>query len=84
VGWRAPKLNHLAIGVGMVPRGEVGLIFAEIGRSRGILSSEVFSAILIMVIFTTFLVPPLLKPIFARSAEPQDREPPVTDAAEAD
>ncbi|HUF31035.1 MAG TPA: cation:proton antiporter [Gemmatimonadaceae bacterium] len=84
VGWRAPKLNHLAIGVGMVPRGEVGLIFAEIGRSRGILSSEVFSAILIMVIFTTFLVPPLLKPIFERTAEPQDREPPVADATEAD
>jgi Kef-type K+ transport system membrane component KefB len=50
----------------MVPRGEVGLIFAEIGRSRDILSSEVFSAILIMVIFTTFLAPPLLKPVFGR------------------
>ena len=48
----------------MVPRGEVGLIFAQLGLSNGILSSEVFSAILIMVIFTTFIAPPLLKVIF--------------------
>jgi len=66
VGWGKEKLNHLAIGVGMVPRGEVGLIFAQIGLARGILSSEVFSAILIMVMATTFIAPPLLKVIFRR------------------
>ena len=64
VGYGRKKLNHMAIGVGMIPRGEVGLIFAQIGLANGILSSEVFSAILIMVIFTTFLAPPLLKPMF--------------------
>jgi Kef-type K+ transport system membrane component KefB len=74
VGWGRRKLNHLAIGVGMIPRGEVGLIFAHLGLSRGILSSEAFSAILIMVIFTTFLSPPLLKPIFDR-VRPQDPDP---------
>jgi Kef-type K+ transport system membrane component KefB len=66
VGWGRTKLDHLAIGVGMIPRGEVGLIFAHIGLTSGILSSQVYSAILIMVMFTTFLAPPLLKPIFAR------------------
>jgi len=70
VGWRGQKMNHLAIGVGMIPRGEVGLIFAHLGLGRGILSSEVFSAILIMVIFTTFLAPPLLKPVFMRVGGP--------------
>jgi Kef-type K+ transport system membrane component KefB len=64
VGWGRQKLNHAAIGVGMVPRGEVGLIFAQLGLTNGILSSETFSAILIMVIFTTFIAPPLLKIIF--------------------
>jgi Kef-type K+ transport system membrane component KefB len=83
VGWRGPKLNHLAIGVGMVPRGEVGLIFAELGRSRGILSSEVFSAILIMVIFTTFMAPPLLKPVFGRS-DSERAGPPVPEGADGD
>lgn len=66
VGWGRRKLSHLAIGVGMIPRGEVGLIFAHLGLSRGILSSEAYSAILIMVICTTFLAPPLLKPVFER------------------
>ncbi|HEU5209910.1 MAG TPA: cation:proton antiporter [Longimicrobiales bacterium] len=65
VGWGRDKLSHIAIGVGMIPRGEVGLIFAHIGMQSGILTPAVYSAILIMVIFTTFLAPPLLKPAFA-------------------
>ena len=64
VGYGRKPLNHMAIGVGMIPRGEVGLIFAKLGLANGILSSEAFSAILIMVIFTTFIAPPLLKIIF--------------------
>ena len=68
VGWGREKLSQLAIGVGMIPRGEVGLIFAHLGLQNGILSPAVYSAILIMVIFTTFLSPPLLKPVFARTA----------------
>ena len=67
VGWGRQKLSHLAIGVGMIPRGEVGLIFAHLGLQNGILSPAVYSAILIMVIFTTFLAPPLLNPVFDRT-----------------
>jgi Kef-type K+ transport system membrane component KefB len=74
VGWGKEKLNRAAIGVGMVPRGEVGLIFADIGRRAGILSAETFSAILIMVIVTTFIAPPLLKIVF--KANPEDRAAP--------
>src|SRR4051812_5361482 len=46
-GWAAPWLpiRRLVVGVGMVPRGEVGLIFADIGRRSGVLSSEVFGAV---------------------------------------
>jgi Kef-type K+ transport system membrane component KefB len=67
-GWAAPwrQFNRLAVGIGMVPRGEVGLIFANIGLNSGVLSSELFGAILIMVIGTTFIAPPLLKWSFAR------------------
>ena len=60
------KMHGLAIGIGMIPRGEVGLIFADIGRRSDLLSEEVFSAILIMVMVTTFVTPPLLKWIFQR------------------
>ena len=65
------KMNAVAIGVGMVPRGEVGLIFADIGRRGGLLSDEVFSAVLIMVMVTTFITPPLLKAVFARQRPPE-------------
>ncbi len=82
VGWGRQKLSHLAIGVGMIPRGEVGLIFAHIGMQSGILSPAVYSAILIMVIVTTFLAPPLLKPVFDRSVDtgppPHEARPIVT------
>jgi Kef-type K+ transport system membrane component KefB len=83
VGYGRNKLSHLAIGVGMVPRGEVGLIFADIGLRRGILSSEVFSAVLIMVMLTTFIAPPLLKVIFRRTVGAVEAEPaPAAEAAE--
>jgi len=54
-------LNRLAIGIGMMPRGEVGLIFAGIGRGLGVVNDSVFASIVIMVIVTTLLTPPLLK-----------------------
>lgn len=67
-GWAVPwrKFNRTAVGIGMMPRGEVGLIFANIGLVSGVLTPQLFSAILIMVIGTTFLAPPLLKWAFAR------------------
>jgi Kef-type K+ transport system membrane component KefB len=54
-------LNRLAIGIGMLPRGEVGLIFAAIGKSLGVISDALFSAVVLMVIVTTLIAPPLLK-----------------------
>ena len=61
-GWAVPWrwFNRWAVGIGMAPRGEVGLIFANIGLTSGVLSSGLFNAILIMVIATTFVAPPLL------------------------
>jgi Kef-type K+ transport system membrane component KefB len=55
------------IGVGMIPRGEVGLIFAQMGLSTGAFDKGVFGAIAMMVIATTFAAPPLLKAFFPHS-----------------
>ena len=65
-GWAAPwiRMRRLVVGVGMVPRGEVGLIFADIGRRSGVLSDEVFGAVLLMIMATTFVAPPALKALF--------------------
>jgi Kef-type K+ transport system membrane component KefB len=72
-GWAAPwiRFRRIVVGVGMVPRGEVGLIFAEIGRRAGVLGEEVFGAVLLMVMVTTFIAPPALKTLFA-SAPPEE------------
>ncbi len=59
-----PEINKLAIGVGMVPRGEVGLVFAGVGSASGALSPATEAAIIVMVIATTFVAPPLLKLVF--------------------
>jgi Kef-type K+ transport system membrane component KefB len=48
------------VGWGMVPRGEVGLIFAMVGRQLGVVSESMFSVIVIMVILTTLITPPVL------------------------
>ena len=71
LGALGKNLNRLAIGLGMIPRGEVGLIFAGIGltlaiRGERILDDAVFSAILVMVMVTTMVTPPLLQWSFSR------------------
>lgn len=48
------------VGWGMVPRGEVGLIFAMVGKQLGVMSEAIFSVIVIMVILTTLIAPPML------------------------
>jgi Kef-type K+ transport system membrane component KefB len=74
----APKGERMArvtIGIGMIPRGEVGLIFANIGLTlsiggHAIVSPTLFSALVVMVIATTMITPPLLRWSIARSPRP--------------
>lgn len=55
------KDDRWLIGIGMMPRGEVGLVFAAVGRTLGIMTDQLFSAIILMIIVTTLVTPPLLK-----------------------
>ena len=59
-------MNRWLIGFGMVPRGEVGLIFATIGLGLGVVTGGVFSAVIIMVILTTLITPPILTLLLKR------------------
>lgn len=70
IGNKEP-INRLAIGVGMIPRGEVGLVFAGIGTASGALSPALQAAIIVMVILTTFIAPPFLQ-LALNSSEPSD------------
>jgi Kef-type K+ transport system membrane component KefB len=61
-GFGCPSsMNRWAVGFGMMPRGEVGLIFAGIGRGIGVIDDGLFSAIVILVMITTLLAPILLR-----------------------
>mgnify|MGYP000683927760 CR=1 FL=1 len=57
------------IGFGMLPRGEVGLIFASIGLSVGALSKELYGSVLVVVLVTTLIAPPLLRWRLGKQAE---------------
>jgi len=61
------KANKPLIGAAMIPRGEVGLIFAQMGRTTGVLDPGLFSALLLMVMVTTFMAPPLLAALARRA-----------------
>lgn len=66
-----PRLGFpraLAVGVGMVPRGEVGLIVASVGLSMGVVSPAGVSQVVLMSVLTTLIVPPLLPVLFRRTA----------------
>jgi Kef-type K+ transport system membrane component KefB len=74
------------IGVGMIPRGEVGLIFAQMGLTARAFDAGMFGAVTMMVMVTTFIAPPLLKALFPpvgvrrRRHEPEGVEELTTEA----
>ncbi len=81
-------LDGLSIGIGMIPRGEVGLIFANIGLSlrlggEAIVSPAVYSALVVMVVVTTLATPPALRWSLGRGARRDaaapDSPPPAPD-----
>ena len=61
--------NALRIGIGMVPRGEVGLIVAAVGLKLRTVSPEVYTVVVVMSIVTTLFAPPVLRALLPRAAE---------------
>jgi len=66
---REPWAARWVIGMAMIPRGEVGLIFAELGRVSGILSNEVYAGMVIVIALTTLLPPFIMKWFYARYSD---------------
>jgi Kef-type K+ transport system membrane component KefB len=63
---------RVVIGLAMVPRGEVGLVFAELGRTSGILGDTLYAALLIVIALTTLLPPFAMKALYRRYGDPPD------------
>lgn len=61
VGAWGTGADYLLVGLGMVPRGEVGLIFASIGLTVGVFDDDLYAVVLIVVLVTTIIAPPLLR-----------------------
>ena len=73
----------LRMGVGMVPRAEVALIVAGLGLVEGLIGPEIFATVVVMVIFTTLITPPLLRALFVQpSLRPAD--PPADISSEGE
>jgi Kef-type K+ transport system membrane component KefB len=66
-------LRRSVIGIGMIPRGEVGLIFAQIGLSSKLLSGGLYSAVAVMVMLTTFITPPILRRLLVQRTPARPR-----------
>jgi Kef-type K+ transport system membrane component KefB len=67
--------NRLVVGLGMMPRGEVGLIFLGLGTQAKLLTPALEAAILLMVIGTTFLAPVLLRLVVSGQSNGPDVDP---------
>jgi len=79
-GWGCPpRMNRWAVGFGMMPRGEVGLIFAGIGKAIGVVDDGLFSAVVLLVMLTTVLAPIALR--ITMGANPNPSPKPVDSAS---
>jgi Kef-type K+ transport system membrane component KefB len=70
--WGLPRREMAQIGLGMVPRGEVGIVVAQIGLGLGVISQSFFAAVLFMAVATTLIAPPLIKIVFAADRDEDD------------
>jgi Kef-type K+ transport system membrane component KefB len=64
------KKSALIVGWGMVPRGEVGIIVASLGKSAGVFSGATYTIIIAMSLLTSVIAPPILKSLLARTSDP--------------
>jgi Kef-type K+ transport system membrane component KefB len=63
--WGMSRREMAQVGVGMVPRGEVGIVVAQIGLGLGVIEQSFFASVLFMAVATTLIAPPLIKVLFA-------------------
>jgi Kef-type K+ transport system membrane component KefB len=71
---RESLIRRIAIGMAMVPRGEVGLIFAELGRASGLFNNEIYTSLIMVIAYTTLLTPFWLKLFYKRYGDKMETE----------
>ena len=74
--WGLGRADALRVGVGMIPRGEVGMVVAQIGLGFGIISQNVYGVVVFMSVATTIIAPPLIKVTFRGLLKTDEAEAP--------
>lgn len=69
--WTLGRRGMLQVGAGMIPRGEVGMVVAQLGMGLGIISRPIYSVVVFMAVLTTMMAPPLLKAAFQPAPAPE-------------
>jgi Kef-type K+ transport system membrane component KefB len=77
------RTSAAIIGIGMVPRGEVGIIIASLGKQAGVFPAPVHATIIAMSLLTAVVAPPVLKKLFAKKKDEPPVEPPQPAVAPA-
>ena len=75
--WSLGKVEALRVGVGMIPRGEVGMVVAQIGLGFGIIRQNIYGVVVFMSVATTIVAPPLIKLTYRKlleSGRPEETE----------
>lgn len=67
--WGMSRREMMQVGVGMIPRGEVGIVVAQIGLGMAVISQQFFASVLFMAVATTLIAPPLIKIFFAEDKD---------------
>ena len=72
--WPLGRADALRIGVGMIPRGEVGMVVAQLGLAMGAISQPIYGVVVFMAVATTIAAPPLLKIVYRGLERPEAAE----------
>ena len=67
--WGMTRREMAQVGVGMIPRGEVGIVVAQIGLGLGVISGHFFASVLFMAVATTLIAPPLIKLLYSEDRD---------------
>ncbi len=82
--WGLPRHEMAQVGIGMVPRGEVGIVVAQIGLGLGVIGKDFFAAVLFMAVATTLIAPPFIKMLFAVDTDGDGIPDPLPDVDVSD
>ena len=82
--WGMSRREMAQIGAGMVPRGEVGIVVAQIGLGMAVISEQFFASVLFMAVATTLIAPPFIKILYSEDKDNDGKDDVIVDSDVSD